>query len=153
MRAVPISYKPDSNTEQVEGDGTMEELPRAVAGATPEQLAPALDAEVLRGLRELQMDGESDLVAELADIYLADAPTQIATMREAIALGNTATLRLAAHSLKGSSASLGATHLVALCNEIEELAQAGTVDGTAEKLADVEQELVRVRAALGRPVR
>ncbi len=130
----------------------MEELPQAVDRAASEQLAPALDAEVLRGLRELQMDGESDLVAELADIYLADAPTQIAAMREAIAWGNTVALRLAAHTLKGSSASLGATHLVELCKEIEELGQGGTVAGAAEKLVDVEQELVRVRAALGRPV-
>ncbi len=137
--------------EQVEGDGNMEDLP-PVAYAEASEPVP-VDVEVLRRLRELQMDGESDLVAELVNIYLADAPVRIAAMRDAIASGNADVLRLAAHTLKGSSASLGASHLAALCKELEELAHTGTAAGVAGKLADVDRELMRVREALRDPLR
>ncbi len=139
--------------EQVEGDENMEDLSPVAYAEASEPVTPPVDVEMLRSLRELQMDGESDLVAELVDIYLADAPTQIAAMREAIASGNAVALRLAAHTLKGSSGSLGASHLAALCKELEELAQAGSVAGAAGKLAEVDRELMRVREALSDPLR
>ena len=148
---VPISWKSAWTRQLVVGNGMMDEHSFVGDGASSEQRAPALDAEVLRSLRELQGDGAYDLVADLAAIFLADAPTQIAAMRAAISTGSAVELRLAAHTLKGSAATLGAAQLAALCTVIEVLGHAGTVAGTAERLAAVDQELERVRGALEHP--
>lgn len=57
-------------------------------------------------------------------------------------------LRRAAHTLKGSSASLGAMTLASLCQELEALGKAGTMAGVAERIAQVETEYELVKIAL-----
>jgi HPt (histidine-containing phosphotransfer) domain-containing protein len=48
-------------------------------------------------------------------------------MREAREAGTPAELGRFAHALKGSAANLGATHLAALCKEVEDLGEDGVV--------------------------
>ena len=105
-------------TEAVGGPptGASEALLLDVVDAMP---LDAVDASVLADLEEMQEEGEPDLVAELIGLYLRDAPHKLASMREAEAGGDAASLRRAAHSLKGSSASLGAFGVAALCGELE----------------------------------
>ena len=43
-----------------------------------------LDPNTLEALRGLQDEGDDDLLAELIDLFLEDAPTRVAGMREAI---------------------------------------------------------------------
>jgi CheY-like chemotaxis protein len=75
---------------------------------------PVLDPEVLRGLRELQPEGEPDLMADLLALFRADAERLVGEMRAAAAAGAAEALQRAAHTLKGSGANLGAVHLAAL---------------------------------------
>lgn len=80
-----------------------------------------LDMAVLLGLEEAQVEGEPDLIAELIKLYVEDTPRRIAAIRCALAARDVTTLRRAAHGLKGSSASLGARRVAALCDELEAL--------------------------------
>jgi len=104
----------------------------------------AIDHTVLGELRSLQGEGEPDLVAELFESFRQEAPTLIASMRTAVTQGNAEKLKQAAHSLKGSSASLGAKPLSALSAEVEKMGRAGSVTGAAEKIDQIEQEYARV---------
>lgn len=108
-----------------------------------------LDQSALDSLRELQEDEEDDLVKELIEIYIADAPGYIADIFSAIESANAHTMERAAHTLKGSSASLGAHLLAAACLEMEKLGRSGSVEGAHELLARVEREFERARRALG----
>jgi HPt (histidine-containing phosphotransfer) domain-containing protein len=78
-----------------------------------------IDMSVLASFEEVQMEDEPDLIVELIDLYLDDAPHQLALMQAAIAGADAATLKRTAHGLKGSSANLGICRVAALCEELE----------------------------------
>jgi HPt (histidine-containing phosphotransfer) domain-containing protein len=54
----------------------------------------------------------------------------------------------AAHTLKGSSASMGMTKLSQLCRELEMMAKENELAEAAQKLAQIQVESNRVEAAL-----
>ena len=82
------------------------------------------------------------------DLYVENAPQLIDAIRRAIAAGDAPALQRSAHTLKGSSASLGAQRMAALCFELEKLGRDGTVEGALPIAAEVEQEFDRVRIGL-----
>jgi HPt (histidine-containing phosphotransfer) domain-containing protein len=106
-----------------------------------------IDEAVLADLLE-SSGGDPDFLAELIDIYLEDAPRQVAGMRDAALSGRTEELVRPAHTLKGSSASIGAVELSELSRALELAARAGAVDDPAAAVDGIEAELGRVRDAL-----
>lgn len=110
-----------------------------------------LDPNALEALRDLQDDGEEDLLAELIDIFLADAPGRIAGMRDAIGREDWPAVASWAHSLKGSCGSLGAMHMAELCARLEQHGRVGAPRVEAEALfRELEGHYEMVRAALVR---
>ena len=89
-----------------------------------------------------------EMASELIAVFLDDALKLLADLREAADQGDPERLQRAAHTLKSSSASLGAMTLSALCKELEAMGRAGTLKGTAERVAQVEAEYERVKAVL-----
>ena len=85
----------------------------------PEIFGGAVDLSVLADYEEIQLDGEPDLVVELIDLYIQDAPRRVAAMHESVARRNWRLLKREAHSLRGSSDSLGAVEVGLICTEIE----------------------------------
>ncbi len=109
--------------------------------------AKTIDAAALARLLQ-SINGDRAFMVELIDTYLADAPGLLAAMRQSLQAGDTAGLRRAAHSLKSNSTNFGATDLARMCRELEEMAQAGRLDGAAERLAQAEIEYQRVEEEL-----
>ena len=107
----------------------------------------AVDLNVLRAFEEMQVEGEPDLIVELIDLYLKDAPLKLASLLEADAVGDEGALKRAAHSLKGSSASIGVSHVAALCEELERVSRVDAVGQVGALLERLGQELERVRRA------
>lgn len=105
----------------------------------------AVDTAVLAELEEIQEEGEPDLIAELIGLYLEDSPRKLAAMREAEARADAASLRRAAHSLKGSSASLGAFGVAALCGELERACREESSRRAVQLIARLGRELDSVR--------
>jgi len=92
-------------------------LDRWTAQHDPEQLT-VMDSSRIAVLRDLEGD-TSGLVEELIHLYLADAPTRIASMRRAINEGNTGSLQDEAHALKGSSQNMGTLRVAQICANLE----------------------------------
>lgn len=107
-----------------------------------------IDKDVIASLRELQDEGEPDIIIELSDLFFENAPVKIQAIRTAIEKGDAKALHVAAHSLKSSSSYLGATKLSAMAKELENMGRAGTLEGAKEKLDMLESEYERVRSAL-----
>jgi HPt (histidine-containing phosphotransfer) domain-containing protein len=84
----------------------------------------------------------------MVGLYLRDASAQLAALRQAAARGDAHELEGAAHSLKGGSAQIGATAMVALCRDLETAAQAEDSSRAATVVATLEQTFDRVWAAL-----
>ena len=128
-----------------------QETPRSDAPEAPPSRAAAngsdraLDPEVLAGLREL---GDAELLAELAEMFLDDASSRLADLREALKESDTRTLERAAHTLKGSSGNMGATRMSAICAELHDIGVSGNLAGAPELLERLEEEFGRVRPAL-----
>jgi len=131
---------------------TLEALPGGVPPITDdgrrEETTPALDPAVLSELRQLQGEGELDIVQELAEAFQFETPPLLETLRQAVAEGQPEQLRRAAHNLKGSSHNLGARRMAALSAELETLGKNETVAGAAELVSRLEQEYQRVCRAL-----
>lgn len=100
--------------------------------------APVLDQEVIASLRELQAEGEPDLIGELVELFVEDMPARIAELRQALRTGDLPAVASAAHSCKGSSSNLGANALAAACDALEKAAKARTAANLAPLLAEVE---------------
>jgi CheY-like chemotaxis protein len=112
------------------------------------EATPSLDPAVLAELRQLQAEGEPDIVQELAQAFQFETPPLLQALRHAVAEGRSEQLQQAAHNLKGSSHNLGARTLAALSAELETLGKNGTVEGAADLVTRLEREYQRVCQAL-----
>jgi CheY-like chemotaxis protein/HPt (histidine-containing phosphotransfer) domain-containing protein len=107
-----------------------------------------LDAAVLAELRQLLGDQAGQVIAEVIDLFIESSPPLLAEMRTAVQTEAGDRLFRAAHTLKGSSAHLGAVRLVAMCEALEQMGRAGHLDEAAATLADLEAEFSQVTIAL-----
>ena len=78
-----------------------------------------LDAATLDRLARLGGEGGGDLLIELIDIFVDDATERVRSMISALAAGDLVGVEQHAHTLKSSSANMGALGLSELCQEIE----------------------------------
>ena len=106
-----------------------------------------IDPNALDLIRSLQPEAGDELLAQLIGIYLEDAPKHIVAMRAATQHSDVDALRVAAHTLKSSSAQLGALRLSESCRTLEQRARSKQVDDAALLVSDVEREFAQVRAA------
>jgi HPt (histidine-containing phosphotransfer) domain-containing protein len=96
---------------------------------------PILDDAVLAELRE-STGGDDDFVRELVEAYVSEATGYLDSMTAAAAVADPEAIVRPAHTLKSSSATLGAMRLAAISRGIEEAGRAGRSDDLA---ADIEQ--------------
>ena len=113
----------------------------------PDQLDEVLDQATLESLMD-SVGGDAEFMAELIDTYVADAPQQLEALNASLAAGDVDGLVRPAHTLKSSSASLGALRLTERCRQLELTAKAGSLDGATESIEGIAAELELVVAAL-----
>ena len=85
---------------------------------------PILDDAVLAELRD-STGGDDDFVRELVEAYVSEATGYLAAMTAAAEAADAAAIVLPAHTLKSSSATLGAMQLASISRGIEEAGRAG----------------------------
>lgn len=97
---------------------------------------------------ELKETTGSDFVDELVETYLDDAPRLLEELKSSLEAQDAETFRRAAHSLKSSSATFGASRLSGLARELEMLAKDQKLSEAASMLPGVEQAFQAVEAEL-----
>lgn len=104
----------------------------------------------LEALEQLMQDlgGSREPVRDLVRTYLAEAPLAVARLRHAIEGGNGTDLASAAHSLKSSSALVGAKKVSAIAVELERIGRSGSIAGAAERFAVLRTLVPRVEREL-----
>ena len=130
------------------GEMLPESAGSASANAIPASAEPAGNAPATAFADEPTMDPAlladyadmPDVIAELREAFLADAGPMLARIREAIETGDAMALRQGAHGIKGAGSNLGARRLAALCGALEALGHAGTTNGAAILMPQVEAE-------------
>jgi histidine phosphotransfer protein HptB len=104
-----------------------------------------LDAQALARLHALDPDGRHGVVARVLATFESSLLRQLAQLDEARERGDADEIGRVAHTLKSSSASIGALALSAVCAEVEQAVRAGE---TAELVKDVDRLLAVGRGAL-----
>jgi CheY-like chemotaxis protein/HPt (histidine-containing phosphotransfer) domain-containing protein len=112
------------------------------------QAQAALAADTLDKIRALQRPEAPSILKKVVYLYLENAPSQIHTLSDAIHQNDAQRLRDTAHSLKSSSANLGAHRLAALCQALEERGRQQQLEDVHELLNQVVAEFTRVQHAL-----
>ncbi len=142
------SGEPSDPADQTDADGGSGEQdgPLDLPGAG-EPTEPLVDQDHLDKLIEI-LGGDRAEVADLVETFHEEAPGYLDAMDQALETGDTDKLRQAAHALKGTSGTLGARRLQALCKALEEHAREGTLDQAPEEVAEVHAVFDRTRQAL-----
>jgi len=105
-----------------------------------------LDPTRVDELRELS-DGDDSLLIELLDVFFKESPARIAGLRAALASHDIRSVRMVAHTLKGSSRNIGATQLAEYCQELEYAAKESNITNGDALVASIENEYARVQEA------
>ena len=113
----------------------------AESGTTSES-AP-IDLDVIASLRELDDSGGMGLARELLQSFLEAADSGVAVIETAISTGNTKALGQAAHSLKSSTANVGAQVLSGCYRDLEKCAREGRIDDARASIERVRHEHAR----------
>jgi DNA-binding response OmpR family regulator len=108
-----------------------------------------LDRRVIAQFRQGTTDGVPEFMLALIDQFTQEAASQVEMLRDAGQRLDVSALKATAHSLKGSSMTMGAKRLAALCSQMEDHAArhpGGAV--TSALMVQLDQEFVKVRIAL-----
>ncbi|MCP5196150.1 MAG: response regulator [Gammaproteobacteria bacterium] len=108
----------------------------------------SLDPRVLDRMRRLERDGAPNLVSRLIGLYLQGTPLLIEQMKQSCNNNDFAALRMVAHTLKSSSANLGAMRMQGLCKDLERLARVGLVPNAIKYVDEIHHEFMIVQTAL-----
>ncbi len=115
--------------------------PKKITGIT-------LDPGALDNIRKLQRPGRPDLLSAVIEKYMESAPELIDKLRQGINENDVEALRIAAHTLKSSSANLGAEALAKTSLELETMArnrETENLSGLLKRLeADYEQAVAEL---------
>jgi len=107
-------------------------------------MEPLIDQEALLE----RVDGDPGFLASMIGIFVADAPVRLEAIRAAVRGADAHALEHAAHSLKGSLATMAAEGAAKDAFALEELGRSGRVEGAAVALARLERRVAQVTAAL-----
>jgi HPt (histidine-containing phosphotransfer) domain-containing protein len=114
----------------------------------PHPLATVLDPASLQRLHELDPQGSNRVVQRVLQAFEASLCRLLPQALQAQAQGDHEALRHVVHTLKSSSASVGALALSRCCGEIENRLRQQQTDGLSERLAALDAEGRGVLAAV-----
>ena len=89
--------------------------------------------------------GKTTVLRRVLDKYLENPPLTAEEVRRALRDGNSETAVILSHRLKGSSATVHAMELRAICQELETAARAGSLEEAGARLKEVEEAFQRFR--------
>jgi HPt (histidine-containing phosphotransfer) domain-containing protein len=107
-----------------------------------------INPEAIAALRELNPGDNDVFLMEIIGIYVEDTPRRLQDLKTSLAAGDAALFTRAAHTIKGSSANVGAVILTGVAERLEAVARKDGLGGVAGLVAECEKELERVAAEL-----
>jgi HPt (histidine-containing phosphotransfer) domain-containing protein len=110
----------------------------------------AIDPQAIENLRALNPGDNDEFVREIAGIFLEDTPLRIAELDQSLAAGDTTKFTRAAHSIKGSSANLGANAVRAVAEKLEHQSRTQGLDSVNPLVTELKSEFSRAEAELSR---
>ena len=107
-----------------------------------------LDPQAIENLRTLNPGDNDEFLREIVGMFLDDTPQRIADLEQSALSSDVARFTRAAHSIKGSSANIGAIALRAAAEKLEYQSRTHGLAGVADLVAQVKAEFGRAQLAL-----
>jgi len=121
----------------------------AISKYSPEDPACRAEDEKVELQEMLALfDGDEELLAEVAGLFLELYPRQLKEIRTAIVNGDGRTLERTAHSLKGAAANFGAHDVASCALRLEQMGRDGHLQDAESTNRELETALERLAAAL-----
>lgn len=86
-------------------------------------MSTLIDVHALKAIEELQRPGKPDLLSRVTELFRTESPKCIQQVEEGLETVDMPGIRDAAHTLKSSSAYLGAKSLSERCRDLETAAR------------------------------
>lgn len=105
---------------------------------------PVIDTEILHE----QFDGDMELFAEVAAVFVQDCPRRLEEARQALASRDAEKLSRSAHSIKGAASTLAASACQQAAQKLELLGRGSMFELASPALMELEREVERLLQAL-----
>ena len=136
---LPVDLASLESTLQSAADGTMDEPPDS-----------AVDAAIVAELRALGEDADPDFLPQLLSRFVTETDARLDQLRSALDAGDARTVGMIAHTIKGSSGSVGGGRLARSCGRLEKRAIAGRLTAGHDEFREVADDYEQLRRALAR---
>jgi signal transduction histidine kinase/CheY-like chemotaxis protein len=110
------------------------------AFSTPADHAPGFDPTALERIRALDAPGSTALITTVISHYFDETPKILHSLKGAVEGNNAPAIHKLAHSLKSSSANVGAIALSEFCKEMELAGRANTLESCPGIFIQIERE-------------
>lgn len=107
-----------------------------------------IDLKAIESLRALNPDDNDEFLREITGIFIEDTPIRLAELDESLARGDVGKFTRAAHSIKGSSANLGAVGLRSLAEKLEHESRDQGLANVGSNVSLLKVEFERAKQAL-----
>ena len=103
---------------------------------------------ILTALQELNDPDDPTFISELIDAFVTESPGYLSSIRSAATIGDTMAIGNLAHTLKSSSASIGAVQMSTLCQDLEKDVLESGVSNVETYMAQLEAVFQCVKIVL-----
>lgn len=103
---------------------------------------------VKTALETVMGDSSPEMLDEMSSIFLEDATPLIQQMKDGVATSDFGAITIAAHTLKGSSATIGLDKFAELCLAVELSSKAQEPTNLGSSIAKIEAEYTHIEKAL-----
>jgi CheY-like chemotaxis protein/HPt (histidine-containing phosphotransfer) domain-containing protein len=136
-----------------DGDAPTAAAPEASQAIVPEQENEWLDLEVIARIADPAQGGDPEFLREVCQAYREEAPKLLASIKSAASTNEPQLLSRSAHTLKGSSANIGATGVRHVSEELEMIGRGGSTDGVMDLLTQLEHVLAETDRIMERELK
>jgi CheY-like chemotaxis protein len=140
-------------SKPVQADELFRELERvlyayAVSNTAKPEEEPR-EEEFIRAHAVERLAGDEELLQELFDIFQEECPRMLTEVREAVEAGDGASLRRAAHTLKGAVGNFGTGAAFKAAARLEGMGSSGDLTGASAVYTDLDLAIRRLCASFG----
>lgn len=135
-------------SQQTTGTETKEQSALTKSSKSAKSPFAVIDQEIIAGLCSMAGEDADEMLKELIEVYLEDAPARLQAIREAANNTDAMALQQATHALRSMSVTIGAIQFGSLCDVLEQNAKEQNLQNALTLATQIEQEFLIVQRAL-----
>lgn len=148
-RRAPESVEPLDSKNSKRSTSNAMDMAQAADASDPDKRPDSTRDEQLDWAKTMrQSGGREELAITLSKVFLKELRKLIAQMQDAVAAGDAALLRRAAHTLKGAAGNFGATRLIETAEQIETLAHDDNITAAGKLLGQLTDQAEQLAAEI-----